>query len=316
MSINWKRARRYSAAFAVPVLAGFTLAAVPAGAQSLPDCAAGASAADHCTTNVAGALGGILQNGGTAGYYGADDNHTHYRFVQTTVTATPELVDLNGPLSSDLYPATVGDELCDPNDGVIAQISLGYVDGTGGNPGTYEVAYTVGKYPASADPCIQNNFQNYTTLSENIFKSGSLLFLNGISPNDKVYLGIYYTPSGNHVHQLSFGACDETTGVCRQAYTQSRFQLEFWEFGIGTFVPESVLTGGADNQFETFSSDDVTCYACSAAVPVSSVSPVNSFGAGGLYENQFANSSSQLVLTPKDTLSGDTFSEFNGSASI
>lgn len=305
MSIRFKIA---AGAGVLALAAGTALAAVPANAAALPSCAT----AYHCTTNVAGELGGILQNGGTAGYYGADDNHTHYRFVQTTVTASPQLVDLNGPLSSSYYPATVGDELCDPNDGVIAQISLGYVTADK----AYEVAWTVGKYPASADPCIQNDFQNDTVLSENIFKSGNLLIANGISAKDKVYLGIYYTPSGNHVHQLSFGACDETTGVCRQAYTSSHFQLEFWEFGIGAFTPASVLTGGADNQFKSFTSDDVTCYACSGAVPISSVTPVNSFGAGGLYEAQFANSSSQVVMTPKDTLSGDSFGMYNGSTSI
>ena len=290
-----------AAAGSVAFLVGGMALTGSASAASLPSCATGV----RCTTDVA-APGSLGEDGGVAGYYGADDNHTHYRFVQTTVTATPQLVDLNGPLSSELYPASVGDELCDPNDGITAQISLANIGGT------YEVAYIVGKYPKAADPCIQNNFQT----SGNIFRSGSLLALNGINAGDKVYLGIYYTPSGRHQHQLSFGACDETTGICRQAYTSSRFQLEFWEFGIGAFVPASVLTGGAVNHFETFSSSDVTCYSCAGAVPISSVSPVNSFGAGGLYEAQFANSSSQVVLSPNDTLSGDTFNMYNGSTSI
>ncbi len=291
-----------AAAGSVAFLVGGMALTGSASAQTLPSCATGV----RCTTDVA-APGSLGEDGGVAGYYGADDNHTHYRFVQTTVTASPQLVDLNGPLSSEIYPATVGDELCDPNDGITAQISLGF-----GPNGKYDVAYIVGKYPKAADPCIQNNFQT----SGSIFRDGSLLALNGINPGDKVYLGIYYTPTGRHVHQLSFGACDETTGICRQAYTSSRFQLEFWEFGIGAFVPASVLTGGAVNHFETFSSSDVTCYSCSGAVPISSVSPVNSFGAGGLYEAQFANSSSQVVLSPNDTLSGDTFNMFNGSTSI
>jgi hypothetical protein len=298
-----------AAAGSVAFLVGGMALTGSASAASLPSCLVTGS---HCTTNVAGPLGGVVQNGGVAGYYGADDNHTHYRFVQTTVTATPQLVDLNGPLSSGFYPATVGDELCDPNDGVYAQISLGFVDGAG-----YEVAYEVGRYsPKTADPCIQNNFQNDTVLKNSIFKSGSLLEHIGINQGDSVYLGIYYTPGGRHEHQLSFGACDITNGNCRQAYTTSRYQLEFWEFGIGSFTPLSVLGAPAANKFETFSSDDVTCYSCGHMVPISSVSPVNPFGAGGLYEAQTDNSSSQTVLSPNDTLAGDTFNEYNGSTSI
>jgi hypothetical protein len=298
-----------AAAGSVAFLVGGMALTGSASAASLPNCL---TTNYHCTSNVAGPLGGIVQNGGVAGYYGADDNHTHYRFVQTTVSATPQLVDLNGPLSSGAYPASVGDELCDPNDGLYAQISLGYVDGSG-----YEVAYEVGKYDAKiSDPCIQNNFQNTSFLKNSIFKSGSLLQYTGISAGDKVYLGIYYTPSGRHQHQLSFGSCDETTGVCRQAYTSSRFQLEFWEFGIGSFTPISVLGSPASQLFETFSSNDVTCYSCSGMVPITSVSPVNSFGAGGLYEAQTTNSSSQTVLSPNDTLTPSAFNEYNGSTSI
>jgi len=296
-----------AAAGSVAFLVGGMALTGSASAASLPSCATGS----HCTTDTA-TPGSITEPGGVAGYYGADDNHTHYRFVQTTVTATPQLVDLNGPLSSELYPASVGDELCDPNDGIIAQISLGYINTAKDGP-AYEVAWEVHKYNAhSSDPCTQTAFQ----FDKSIFKSGDLLVSNGISAGDKVYLGIYYTPSGRHQHQLSFGACDETTGVCRQAYTSSKYQLEFWEFGVGAFAPVNVLTGGANNLFDTFSSTDVTCYSCAHMVPISSVSPVNSFGAGGLYEAQFANSSSQVVLSPNDSLAGDTFNIFNGSTSI
>jgi hypothetical protein len=281
-----------------------------ASAASLPSCLVTGS---HCTnvngTPIAGSLG---QNGGVAGYYGADDNHTHYRYVQTTVNASPQLIDLSGAVATDLGALpSVGDQLCDPNDGVTAQISLGYVPADN----QYEVRYIVGKYPANADPCTQNNFQT----SGAIFRSGNLLFAksvgSGISPGDSVFLAIYYTPSGNHRHQLSFGACDITSGICRQAYTSQR-ALEFWEFGVGAFTPGSVLTAPAENKFENFSSTNVTCYSCSGSVPISSVSPVNPFGAGGLYEAQFVNSSSQTVMSPNDTLSGASFNIYNGSTSI
>jgi hypothetical protein len=292
-----------AAAGSVAILAGGMALAGSASAASLPNCL---TTGGRCTNNIA-SPGSIFENGGTAGYYGADDNHTHYRFVQTTVTASPQLIDVNGPLSSEAYPATVGAELCDPNDGITAQISLGYYEGA------FQVAWIVGKGAAADDPCIQDNFLNGTAT---IFRAGNLLSLPGVAEGDQVYLGIYYTPGGHHEHQLSFGACDITSGQCRQAYTSSRYSLNFWEFGIGTFAPLSVLTGGAVNKFETFGYDQVTCYSCAHAVNISTVQPVNPFGVGGLYEAEFSNSSDQVVMSPNDTLSGATFNMYNGSTSI
>jgi hypothetical protein len=297
-----------AAAGSVAILAGGMALAGSASAASLPSCLNGT----RCTETTA-TPGSISEPGGVAGYYGADDNHTHYRFVQTVVTASPQLIDVNGPLSSKYYPATVGDELCDPNDGVNAQISLGYTATFG-----WQVFYVVGKFPVSpsggsADPCIQDN---YLANGGSIYRVGTLLGLTGVSEGDQIYLGIYYTPGGHHEHQLSFGACDITSGECRQAYTSTRYSLNFWEFGIGAFAPAEVLTGGAVNLFDTFSYDQVTCYSCSHAVNVSAVQPVNQFGIGGLYEAEFANSSSQVVMSPNDSLSGAKFSMFNGSTSI
>ena len=40
---------------------------------------------------------------------------------------------------------------------------------------------------------------------------------------------------------------------------------------------------------------------------------VNSFGAGGLYEAQFLNNSSQVQMSPEDSLTPVSFSEWNGS---
>jgi len=306
-----KASTMLAAAGSVAFLVGGMALTGSASAASLPNCL---STGFHCTdVNGAPISGSIGENGGVGGYYGADDNHTHYRYTQTTVTASPQLVDLSGAIASDLGALpSVGTELCDPNDGVTAQISLGYVPADN----QFEVRYIVGKFPANADPCIQNNFQT----SGAIFRTGHILFAHsvgsGISVNDKVFLAIYYSPGGRHEHQLSFGVIDATTGVSRQAYTASRFQLEFWEFGTGAFTPASILTGGATNEFETFSGNDVTCYSCKGPVPISSVSPVNPFGAGGLYEAQFVNSSSQVVMSPNDSLAGDTFSMWNGSTSI
>ena len=188
-----KASTMLAAAGSVAFLVGSMGLTGAASAATLPSCATGY----HCTNPNPTAPGGIFQNGGVAGYYGADDNHTHFRFVQTTVTATPQLIDLNGPLSSELYPATVGDELCDPNDGVTAQISLGYWDGK------YQVGYYVGHGAPAADPCIQDNFVNG---SINVFKVGTLLGLNGINAGDKVYLAHLLHP-GRHPQAPAFLRC-------------------------------------------------------------------------------------------------------------
>jgi hypothetical protein len=308
------RRARYllAAAGSAAVLAGgMTLAgAGAASAQPLPSCLV---TGFHCFTSVA-APGSITQNGGVAGYYGADDGHTHYRWVQTVVNASPQLVDLSGALAPGL--ATTGVELCDPNSGVAIKLSLGFVRSLGG----YRVAYQVGKFPTNPfnsksqpDPCIQSNFQTSGT----IFRVGTLLGFFPISAGDQIFMSISYTNPNGTGHQLLFNACDDNTGACRQAHISIR-TLSLFEFGIGTFTPVNVLTGGAVNFFQHFSSSYIACYSC-APVHISTVQSVGPFGNGGLWESQFANSSSQVVMSPNDTLgqpTGGSFSMFNGSTSI
>jgi len=282
------------AAGSAAILAG-GMALAGAGAayaksDPLPSCATGV----NCTSSAYG----------TAGYYGADDNHTHYRFVQTVTVATPQLVNLNGTGDNE---GAVGVSLCDPNTGQAAMISLGY------NGTNYEVAYTVGRYfTDTAEPCVQNVFKYI-----NPFKSGTLLDFPGVSGGDKIYLAIYYTPGGGHFHQISFGACDITQSVCRQAYSNSRYNLQFWEFGIGAFSYTQFLTAPPLNPLDNFSDNDVTCYSCAGSVPITSVAPVNPFNIGGLYEAQFINGSSQPTMSPNDSLSAatDAFEVYNGSTS-
>jgi hypothetical protein len=283
-----------AAAGSAAILAG-GMALAGAGAASaatLPNCPT-----THCSNDTAG----------MAGYYGADDNHTHYRYVQTVTTAAPQLVNLNGNYNPNAQGA-VGVELCDPNIGFAAQLSLA------NTPAGYQVRYRVGFFIApKADPCIQTGLTQFT------FQSGNVLGLNGVSTGDQVELAIWYDPntSGHHFHQLSFGACDITAGVCRQAYSGSHFNLNFWEFGIGAITHSSTLTAPADNALDTFSSNMVTCYSCSHMVPITAVSPVNPFGIGGLTESQFLNSSSQVTMSPNNSLSAsDDFTVYNGSTSV
>jgi len=279
-----------AAAGSVALLAGgMALAgAGSAGAATLPSCAAGF----HCQDNSAG----------LAGYYGADDNHTHFRYVTTEVTATPQLVHLNGDTLA--RTGQVGVELCDPNSGFAAQLSLGFVNGA------YQARYRVGFFLQNApDQCVQNGFTNFN------FQSGTPLALNGISTGDQLTLAVYYTPSGRHFHQISFGICDVTADVCRQAYNTSPVAVQFFEFGIGAMANNQRLTAPANNPLETFGSSQVTCYSCKGPVPISSVAPVNATNTGGLFETQFVNSSTQVTMSPNDSLSGSSFEIWNGSTS-
>jgi hypothetical protein len=281
-----------AAAGSVALLAGgMALAgAGSASAATLPSCAAGF----HCQDNSAG----------LAGYYGADDNHTHYRYVQTEVTATPQLVHLNGDTLA--RTGQVGVELCDPNSGFAAQLSLGDVGGS------LQARYRVGFFLQNApDQCVQNGFTNFN------FQSGTPLGLNSISFGDQLTLAIWYDPNrtDRHFHQISIGVCDVTSDVCRQAFNESPVAVNFFEFGIGALANNQRLTAPANNPLDTFGSDEVTCYSCAHMVPISTVAPVNATNTGGLFETQFVNSSTQVTMSPNDSLSGTSFEIWNGSTS-
>jgi hypothetical protein len=281
----------------------------PASAQTLPSCLGNPQV--NCFTSVATpGIGTIFQGGGVGGYTGLEDGHTHYRWVQTVVNASPQLVDLNGPASL-IFPATTGIQLCDPNNGLAIKMSLGFVN----TLGQYRVAFLIGRFPTNtADPCIQSNFHT----SGSIFRFGTLLQNFNIGTGDQVFMSISYTNPNGPTHQLIFNACDQQNLACRHATLRTR-ALDLTEFGIGTFTPANVLTGGAVNLFQHFSSSYIACYSCAAPVHISTVQSLGPFGNGGLWEAQFANSSSQVTMSPNDTLgqpTGGSFSMFNGSTSI
>lgn len=292
------RRARYilAAAGSAAILAGgMALASAgTASAGTLPSCAGGV----NCTNSVGG-------NGGTAGYYGADDNHTHYKFVSTVTVATPQLVFLNGVD----FTGSTGVTLCDPNTGQAAQLGL-----FSGGPGVYGVFWATGKFlTAPSEPCIQNG----NVFLGKGFKSGSILMNTGISTNDKLQLQISYAVSGPNKNRLTFSACDITSSVCRQAQVNSKTR-EYWESGIGVFSGVQQLTAPADNLLDSNAFNQVQCYSCGAAVPITSIAPVNPFNIGGLYEAQLINFSSQVTMSPNDSLSEatDGFSVWNGSTSF
>lgn len=291
---------------------------IAAGLLVMGGLALAASPAHAATANMATVLFNNT-TAGEAGYYGADDNHTHYRFTETTVEASPSLVNLNG----DTTPGVVGTELCDPNTGSVAEIGLWW----NASDGKYEISYegpgvtNYNKLPihiSQTDPCVQSGIS--APLGDSSGDAPELVGPaaadNGyvINKDDQVYLGEYYTPTGRHYHQISFGACDLTQGWCVQAYGGSKSGLEFWEFGTGALTTQFSLTAPADNLLETFNSSRVTCYGCKSSIPISDVLPVGGFG-GGLTEAQYINSSSQVVMSPNGSLSGSDFSLYEGSTS-
>jgi hypothetical protein len=281
--------------------------------------------------------------GGSAGYAELNDGHTRIRFVTTNLTNNPQLVDLNGGTNQGV----VGDLVCDPNNHAFGNGGWAAEVGLFGNGGAINqkntVYYAAGFWAAGApDPCV-----THAPLVPNpVFASagagqrlcpsggaGSVLSANPatlfcgsfsnpsqttgeVGLNDVLdSLAVFYAPGGSHFHQISFGYTDVTTGIAQQAYTNSPVSLNLWESGIGAFAASQTLHAPANIPLETFSGDRVTCYSCKASVPVSAIQPVNSTGVGGLGQAQFVNASGQVVLSPLNSLTGDTFSIENGSTS-
>jgi hypothetical protein len=275
--------------------------------------------------------------GAAAGYLGADDNHTHYRFVQTTFPVTPQMINLNGPGLN----GAVGVEECDPNIAYAAQ--FGIVWDTADGPAHWAAFYAQGHWNTlTGDPCI-----NHTLLVPNpntglcpVNGAGNVLgyspavfcgsFANTvINTNDLLAnVAIYYTP-GRHIHSgescafsvsvpgcVSFGFNDVTQGYARQAYGSRAVDLNFWEFGVGVFSGNQLLTAPAGITLVPFSDTGMNCYSCAAGPrPISVIQPVNGFGVGGLEQVSDVNTSGQVVLSPNNSLAGGNFTMFNGSTS-
>lgn len=267
-------------------------------------------------------MGGV----GIAGYYGADDNWTHYRFTQMTTQATPQLVNLNGTL----VPGAVGTTLCDPNINYAAQVGLLWDPNGTGTPtvGSYRVFWAIGQFAPNtfADSCSQAGFVKTLVKTgpggslkcPTFWDCGS--FNLAISQNDLVQLSIYYTPTHNgHFHQVSFGAADVSSGVARQAYSFGKYNLNFWEAGDGAVNGNTaVLTAPDINPLAPVTGAVVTCYSCSHQTPLFDVQSVT--GLGGLTQVTQVNTSSQPIfgasVPSAYPSSQENFNLLNGSTSI
>ena len=264
-----------------------------------------------------GSGGGGNSQSGVSGYYGADDGHTHYRFVRTTVTASASLNNLNGVLSTSIGAA--GAELCDENSGHAAQIGLYYSNGKYGVAWAYG---TLNNWAIYDDACVEGGLLAPLSPTGPVPTPGVTggVLLNSIaSPirtGDQILLTVYYNPTGHWgLHQLQFGVTDLTQVNEHRSHTLSIPAEEFTEFGIGILSNASVITAPANNLVDTFSSDMVNFY--SSTTPAYPIGNQHAFyGYAGLSQVQFVNSSTQVLISPNNTLAvpgGSSFSVFEGS---
>jgi hypothetical protein len=280
------------------------IAAIAIGLTALGGSAALAGAAGASTIPLINVQVGTSA-GGVTGYYGADDGHTHWRYVQTIVTASPTLNNLNGVGSPNLGAAGV--ELCDENTGQAAQIGL-YDNG-----GTYGVVYAspldTTLSTAFDDPCIEGGTIVPVTSAHPIFGAGTPHHIN---QGDRLLLSVYYNPAGHFLHSLSFAVTDlsqinEHRSVSLLVHSQS-----FTEYGIGVVSNASAVTADTNNLVETFGSSMINFY--SATKPAEPISADTAFyGYAGLSQVQFVNISTQPEMSPNSSLSGADFSVFEGS---
>jgi hypothetical protein len=283
---------------ALGVLFGVPFAAAAAAVLAF---SAAASAATVPLINVA--VGASA--GGVAGYYGADDGHSHFRYVQTTVVASPTLNNLNGVGTPDLGAAGV--ELCDENTGMAAQIGL-YDNG-----GTFGVVYAS---PADGtlsstfdDPCIEGGTIIPVASAHPLFGANTP---HAIHAGDRLLLSVYYNPAGHFLHQLQFSVTDLSQVNEHRSVGLSVHAQSFSEYGIGVVSNASSVTAALNNNVDTFTGDVVNCYSCTKpAFPISQEKAF--YGYAGLSQVQFVNVSDQPEMSPSNSLSGSAFTVFEGS---
>jgi hypothetical protein len=281
--------------------------AVSLGAAALVAGAAGfaaASGADAATVPLINVTVGSSA-GGVAGYYGADDGHTHWRYVQAVVTASATLENLNGVASTSL--GAVGVTLGNENTGQDAQIGL-YDNG-----GKFGVAYDYGTVSTTYDdPVIEAGLIN-----PDILAAPQLLgnLTGGISVGDRILVSIYYDPTaagrgGRHV--LQFSATDLSKVNEHRSATLSERAISFTEYGIGVVSDASTVTAALNNNLETFTGADVNFY--SSSKPAEALSATSAYyGYGGLSQVQYVNTSAQPEIGPDSSLSGASFTVYEGS---
>jgi hypothetical protein len=242
--------------------------------------------------------------GGVSGYYGADDGHSNWRYVETEVTASPTLENLNGAGPGEL--GAVGATLGNENTGADAQIGL--YD----NNGKYGVAYDSGTVSTSFDdPIIEAGLINSDILS-----APQLLGNTTIHAGDKILVSIYYNPtsSGHGKHELQFSATDVTQTNEHRSAMVSIGTTFFTEWGIGVVSDAGDVTAALNNNLETFSMSNVTFYSSNkGSEPIIDATKYYAAGDGGLSQVQYVNTSDQPEISPNSSLATNVFTVFEGS---
>lgn len=243
--------------------------------------------------NAVTGIGVSANTAGESGYYVNDNGHTRIRDAQSTVKVTAQIKNLNGLLNNE---GAVGNELCDPNTGYAAQIGVLW-DGS-----KFQVEYGYGTLNPNDDACIQSGLLNGLT---------SHILFTGLHPalGDSVHLDVFFQPY--NWHYLQFTACDTTQDICRQAKVFTGWH-DFYEAGIGAVTNNTLLTAPANNLLDTFTQTSFNYY--SSTHPFNSILvPVH----WELKEANFVNASSQVTMSPNDSLTpdGKAFNLFEGSTS-
>ena len=247
--------------------------------------------------NAVTGIGVSANMAGESGYYVNDNGHTRIRDAQSTVTVTSQIKNLNGDTSAN--PGALGNELCDPNTGYAAQIGVWWDSAAS----KFKVSYGTGPLALANDPCIMSGFALPLT------SAPQLLSFSNINVGDVIHLDVFFQPSG-YLHYIKFNACDITQDICRQAKVFTGWH-DFYEAGIGAVTNETHLTAPANNLLDTFTQTSFNYY--------SSTSAINSILSWHweLKEANFINSSSQVTMSPNDSLTpdGKAFNLFEGSTS-
>jgi hypothetical protein len=246
---------------------------------------------------------------GEAGILLAEDNHTHYRYVQSVTEARTVLGSLNNTSVSPTIDGAQGSELCDPNTGFVAQVGLFY-DGANGK---YYIAYADGYFNSDGvnedtDVCASGGLldtitedgtlnptlspadvgvpQGDSTGLDTVEHSG--LIPVSVTTGQNVLTSVYYDRHGH----ISFGVANEKTGWARSPQVKTA-KPEFWEAGAGAFTP-TITTNAFDAITPILVSNVLVNFYSSVkpAYPIYTETPY--FGVGGVVAVSAATNTATL----------------------
>jgi len=271
---------------------------------------------------------------GEAGILISQDNHTHYRYVGSGTVAATVLSSLNDVTGSGastvILDGAEGQELCDPNTGLVAQDGMFYDQSNG----KWYVAYAYGVFNSTAvdddtDVCASGGL--LATITENGSSAPTLtnatpsvpagdspaganrVYSDGIIPitvsnGNKVDTSVYFNANSRVKDKsIQFAVADTTTGWARTdtvPVNQGRRSVspEFWETGAGAFTDN--ITTNAFDAISPINLSGVTVNYYSSdkpAYPIYTATPY--YGTGGLVAVSATNGTATLTPVEVSTSS-------------